>query len=116
MITYKGRVVYERIQHRMTEKDAARIMHSLNKDKTPKELARSLWGIDMEIVKMQVLDDEAVMDFLIELIVLIVKYVGIGTDWLWKMLMGMLGIHESYYSGYEEPPPPEEEGEENASD
>jgi len=114
MITYKGRVVYERIQHRMTEKDAARILTSLNKEKTPAELARALWGIDMQIVKLQVLDDIEVMDFLIELILLIVKYVGIGTDWLWKLFMSLLNIHESYYSGEAPEPGPPPQGEEDA--
>lgn len=77
----------------MTWKDAARIMRSLEQDKTPRELARDLWGINLEIVKMQVIDDEAIMEFGLEFVTLIIKWIGISTEWLWDLLLSLMGIH-----------------------
>lgn len=92
MITYKGRVVYERIQHKMTEKDAARIMAAVTKDLGPAALAKKLWAYDMTIVKMQVLDDTEILEFVKETIKSIIHWISPRLDWLfdfvWDVLSG----------------------------
>lgn len=90
MITYKGRVVYERETHLFTEKDAARIMKSLTADQSPTELAKTLWGIDVEIIELKVLSDDDIYAFVTMTLALIIKWVGLGTAWLWDFLTGIL--------------------------
>ena len=90
MITYKGRVVYERIKHTMTEKDAARILAALIKDQSPRELAKTLWGFDMHIVKLQVIDDEAIWEFVVEFLSLVIKWFGSGLAWLTDFIVGVV--------------------------
>ena len=90
MITYKGRVVYEREKHFMTEKDAARIMLSFIKDTSPEHLARKLWAFDMQIVKAKVLDDEDIMEFVGALLKLIIEWVKPGLQWLWDFTWDVL--------------------------
>lgn len=104
MITYKGRVVYEREKHFMTEKDAARIMAAVTEDLTPRELAKKLWWMDLEIVKAQVLDDEALLQFAQEFIILVIKWIGVATAWLWDLLSSWL-----IAPAPQPPPPPMEE-------
>ena len=103
MITYKGRVVYERIEHKMTEKDAARIMAAVTEDLGPGALAKKLWGIDVEIVRLQVLDDEAILEFVEEFLKLFIDWFKPGLAWLWDMVWGVLSL--------EAPPEPEVEEE-----
>lgn len=90
MITYKGRVVYERIEHKMTEKDAARIMASLSQDLNAVQLAKKLWGIDMKIVELKVLSDDDILQFIFTILKLAIDYVDTGLDWLWDFLVGVL--------------------------
>ena len=90
MITYKGRVVYEREKHLMTEKDAARIMKSVTAAMAPDELAKKLWGITVEVVELRMLEDEDIVEFVTELLKLIVNWVGSAQDWLWEFLAGLL--------------------------
>lgn len=86
MITNKGRVVYEREKHLMTEKDATRIMASMTKEQSPAELARTLWGIDVELVELRVLDETDLIIFAKEFILLVIKWIGTAQDWLWNLL------------------------------
>lgn len=92
MITYKGRVVYERIKHKMTEKDAARIMAAVTADLGPAALAKKLWGIDMKIVELGVLSDDDILVFVKTILKLLINWVGPGLDWLWDFLRGFVGV------------------------
>lgn len=92
MITYKGRVVYEREKHLMTQKDATRIMNSLTKDQSPRELARTLWGIDVEMVELRVLNEEDILAFAQEFLALIIRWIGIGAAWLWDFFISLIGL------------------------
>lgn len=90
MTTYKGRVVYEREKHLFTEKDVARIMKSATATMGPVELARSLWGIEVELIELKVLSDEDIDAFVRETLSLIINWVGSGLGWLWDFLLGLL--------------------------
>lgn len=90
-MTHKGRVVYDRKPHLFTEKDVARITKQAAAGKDPRELARFLWGIDVEIVKMQVIDDEAILEFVEEFLALILGWAKGISDWLWQTIMNFFG-------------------------
>ncbi len=91
MMTHKGRVVYDRKPHLFTEKDLARITKQLAVGKKPKELARFLWAHDLEIIKMQVIDDEAILEFLEEFLALILAWSKDIATWVWQTVLNWFG-------------------------
>lgn len=89
MRTYKGRVVYERKEHRFTPKDVARIVAALAENESPAALAEELWGIKTEFVELGILTDEDLYEFAKQLLVMIINWMGIATRGLWDFIHGL---------------------------
>jgi len=92
MTTHKGRVVYDRKPHLFTYKDIVRITRQTSTDKSPRELARYLWGIDIEIIKLKVIDDEAILEFVEEFLALVFAWAKNIGSWLWDLVLSWLGV------------------------
>ncbi len=94
MTTHKGRVVYDRKPHLFTEKDVARITRLASAGKSPRELARFLWGIDVEIIKLQVIGDEDILEFLEEFLALLLGWTKDVANWVWQTVLDWFGYSE----------------------